>query len=331
MNLGKEGFQHFLQPVDRDKAVFKEEGYRVWCGTVVKGRNGKYYLFYSRWPQALGRDAWVTHSEVAYAISDSPYGGFVPCGIALSAGSKGAWDAGAIHNPTIIEYDGRYYLYYMGNYGNGEYWDHRNHQRIGVAVAENPEGPWTRFGRPVLDVTKGSFDHLVTSNPTVTRGGDGRFYMMYKAVSDGPLPKGGAVICGIAIAEHPEGPFVKQPQPVMVNPENEWSVEDPFLWYQKDRFYALVKDFQGYFTGHEDGSVALFESENGVNWNPAEQPLAFDKTITWIGKGKTKMQSLERPQLLLEDGRPVVLYCAAEEGPEAETSFNVAIPLRSEG
>ena len=107
------------------------------------------------------------------------------------------------------------------------------------------------------------------------------------------------MICGIAIAEHPEGPFVKQPQPVMVNPENEWSVEDPFLWYQKDRFYALVKDFQGYFTGHEDGSVALFESENGVNWNPAEHPLAFDKTITWIGKGKTKMQSLERPQLCL--------------------------------
>ena len=113
MNLGKEGFQHLLQPVDRDKAVFKEEGYRVWCGTAVKGRNGKYYLFYSRWPQALVRDAWVTHSEVAYAISDSPYGGFVPCGIALPAGSKGAWDAGAIHNPTIIEYDGRYYLYYM--------------------------------------------------------------------------------------------------------------------------------------------------------------------------------------------------------------------------
>ena len=29
MNLCKEGFQHLLQPVERDKAVFKEEGYRA--------------------------------------------------------------------------------------------------------------------------------------------------------------------------------------------------------------------------------------------------------------------------------------------------------------
>ena len=46
------------------------------------------------------------------------------------------------HNPTVIRARGKYYLYYMGNTGDGSFWSHRNNQRIGVAVADKPEGPW---------------------------------------------------------------------------------------------------------------------------------------------------------------------------------------------
>lgn len=320
-------FHSMIQPADKDKAVFQESGYLVWCGSVVKGKDDKYYLFYSRWPEEYGHLAWVTHSEVAYAVSDSPYGGFVPCGIALTGSGEGKWDADCIHNPTVLEADGKYYMYYMGNYGNGEFWNHRNHQRVGVAVAEDPRGPWKRFDHPLIDVTPGSFDHLATNNPSVTRGKDGKYYMVYKAVGDGPLPKGGTVMCGVAIAEHPEGPFVKQPNPVMRNPENDWSVEDPYIWYQNNRFYALVKDFQGYFTGKGKSTVALFESENGIDWQVSSHPFAFDRTIQWKDGTRTQLDALERPQLLLENGIPKVLYCAAAETPKRNDSFNVAIPL----
>lgn len=328
MRLGDVPFSALMQPVDRSTAVFRDEGYLVWCGSAVKGADGRYYLFYSRWPKECGHDAWVSRSEVAYAVSDNPYGGFIPQGVALKGSGNSSWDADVIHNPTVIEADGRYYMYYMGNYGNGEYWNHRNHQRVGVAYADDPRGPWERLPRPVLDVSEGSFDHLMTSNPTVTRGDDGRFYMVYKAVADGPLPKGGAVVCGTAVAESPLGPFVKHPAPIMTNPEHAWSVEDPFIWVQDHQFYALAKDFQGYFTKRGKATVALFESEDGADWHVAREPFAFDRTIRWTDGSVTALESLERPQILLEDGKPVVLYCAAAARKDRMDSFNVAIPLK---
>ena len=320
-------FNKMLKPASK-KSVFRDEKYFVWCGTTVRGDDGLYYFYYSRWPRQYGHQGWVIASEVAYAYSDSPLGPFVPKGVALAgSGKKDGWDRDCIHNPMVKKFDGKYYLYYMGNYGNGEYWDHRNHQRVGVAIAENPCGPWKRFDQPVIDVTPGSFDHLMTSNPTVEQGKDGRYYAIYKAVGDGPFPKGGPVICGVAISDSPLGPFVKEDKPIMINPENNWSVEDPYIWYQDDRFYALVKDFQGYFTKRGKNTVALFESKNGIDWEPAEIPFAFETKICWEDGKIQNLTALERPQLLIENGKPTVLYCAAAATENREDSFNVAIPL----
>ena len=35
-----------------------------------------------------------------------------------------------------------------------DWWIYRTNQRIGVAVADNPAGPWQRFEKPVLDVSE---------------------------------------------------------------------------------------------------------------------------------------------------------------------------------
>lgn len=328
MKLGEMEFYELIQPVDRNYGVFREEGYLVWCGSVIEGKDGKYYLYYSRWPIETRHEGWVTHSEIGYAVSDSPYGGFKPQGLALGAGAPGSWDANVVHNPTVLEFDGTYYMYYMGDHGNGEYWNHRDRQRIGVAIAKDPKGPWKRFDRPLIDVTEGSFDSLLTTNPSVTRGPDGKFYMMYKGVLDNHTEKGGPLACGMAIADCPEGPFVKEGKPMMVNPENNWSVEDPYIWVQDGQFYALVKDFQGYFTGHGINTVALFESQDGKDWKPAKHPFAFGRTIRWTDGTSTTLEALERPQLLLKDGKPQVLYCAAADTKDRMTSFQLAIPLK---
>lgn len=320
-------FNKLIKPVPRN-AIFKMDDYIVWCGTMTKGDDGLYYLFFSRWPKACGHDAWVTHSEVGYAVSDNPIGPYEYKDIVLKGSGGDNWDADVIHNPTVIKVKGKYYMYYMGNKGNGEYWNHRNNQRVGVAVAEHPAGPWKRFDKPVIDVTEGSFDHLMTSNPTATEMPDGRILMVYKAVGDGVLPKGGPVICGVAIADNPLGPFLKKPKPIMVNPENDWSVEDPYIWYQDDRYYSLVKDFQGYFTKKGKGTVALFESLDGIDWYPAENPFAFGLEIKWEDGIVEKFQRLERPQLFIENGKPAVLFCAATKDPSGLDSFNVHIPLK---
>ena len=40
---------------------------------MVKGEDGLYHIFYSRWPKDIGW-SWVTDSEIAHAVSVSPYG-----------------------------------------------------------------------------------------------------------------------------------------------------------------------------------------------------------------------------------------------------------------
>lgn len=309
--------------------VFVEEGYHVWCGSVLRGADGLYYLYYSRWAKTLGHDAWVTSSEVAYAVYTNPLGGFAHKGLALGGAGGDAWDAHCIHNPTVLAIDGKYYMYYMGNFGDASYWSHRNHQRIGVAVADDPNGPWQRFAQPVLDVGAAPecFDALVTSNPSVTRGGDGQFYMIYKAVGSGKMPKGGAVVCGVAVAQSPLGPFVKHLAPLFQNPKHPWSVEDAFVWYQAGMFYVLAKDFQGYFTGHEKGSVALFTSPDCIEWSLSTEPFAFGRSITWDDGRQEAVEARERPQLLIENGIPTALYCAVAEDPARTSSYNLATKL----
>lgn len=39
-------FHEMILPVSRN-SIFREEGYLIWCGSVVKGVDEKYYLFYS--------------------------------------------------------------------------------------------------------------------------------------------------------------------------------------------------------------------------------------------------------------------------------------------
>lgn len=184
-----------------DSLRFSEDGYFVWCGSMFKC-NGKYYLVYSRWRRELGFGAWVTDSEICLARADSMLGKFKYVLTIRTKDTLGRWDSSCAHNPTILEYGGRYYLYYIGNDGDFTegrgWWDYRNRQRIGIASAANPEsldpsdGGWTFSDKPLIDVSPDGIDSLMVSNPSVTATPDGRFLMVYKAVSkDGVPPKGG--------------------------------------------------------------------------------------------------------------------------------------------
>lgn len=321
-----------MLPVDR-KSVFSlsDEGFIVWCGTMTRGDDGKYYLYFSFWPKNKGHNAWLTHSMIGYAVSDSATGPFTYKGIALAGAGGDEWDRDCVHNPAVIKVDHKYYLYYMGNYGDGSYWDHRNHQRVGVAWADKPEGPFHRFDKPVIDITENAIDSLMTSNPTITRGPDGTFYLLYKAVENsGTLPKGGPVVCGIATSSSPLGPFKKYGKPLFVNPENDWAVEDPFIWYHKNKFYVIAKDFHGYFTKCGKGTVALFESDNAFDWKPSDNPLAYELKMHWSDGSVEPLAVMERPQIYIdEEGNAKVLMCACcglSHNERTET-FNVQIGL----
>jgi len=150
-NVVEDDFAVMLQPVPLT-AKRADTNYNLWCGSAVKGDDGKYHLFYSRWSRALGHKAWVTHSEVAHAVSDSPFGPWTHRDLALPPRGTNFWDGSCTHNPTVLRNGGKFSLYYMGNYGDGVVreplnGEHRNPQRIGVAVAGSPNGPWQRFDK----------------------------------------------------------------------------------------------------------------------------------------------------------------------------------------
>jgi len=333
-SAGSLDLKSMIQPLPLS-AKFSDDSFYTWCGTMVKSHvDHQYHLFYSRWPRNLGMASWASHSEIAHAVSKSPFGPFKFKDVALPPRGEKFWDGMVTHNPTIHYFNGEYYLYYMGNRGDGKVtapqlnWTHRNNQRIGVAVATNPNGPWKRSDVPLIDISPDTTAHdaQVVTNPSVTKTPDGKYLMVYKAVArKRPQPFGGPVVHLTAISNSPEGPFVKQQKPIFTAENVDFPAEDPYVWHQDGCFYAIVKDMKGSFT-KAGKSLALFYSIDGLNWKLAQHPLVATLVLQWENGFQQKLEALERPQLFFENGRPIVLLCAVNEN--LTHSYNVQIPLK---
>jgi alpha-L-fucosidase 2 len=323
---------------------FIDSNYNIWCGSVIRAKNGNYYMFYSRWPKSTGHEGWITHSEIALARSEKPEGPYEHVKVIFKPRGSNYWDGVCTHNPAVIEHKGKYYLYYMGTTGpavvkslppySREWYTYRNKQRIGVAVADHPEGEWKRSNKPVLDAGKDSTAHdaMLVSNPAVTVEPSGRVIMMYKQVEKNGTYRGGNVRMGVAFSRSMTGPFVKHPTPIFEeNAEADkrvWMLaEDPFIWNYKGVNYALVRDAAGRFTGIE-GAIAMFRSEDGYNWSPTRYPMVIPRDI-YDEEGRKLDDRLERPWLLMNKGVPFYLFGAMGINKRAH-SMNIAVPLRTE-
>lgn len=308
---------------------FAEPGWHVWCGSVLALPEGGYTLFYSRWPITAGFDAWVDRSEIARAEGPNPWGPFTHVETVFTREESTAWDAHNFHNVTVRAYEGRYHLYYTGNYGNGDWWDHRNHQRIGVASADSLRGPWQRLPHPIIDTSPGSWDDLCVANPSVTDTTDGRYLMIYKGVKDGPRPFGSRVLHGMAFAERPDRSFVKTGTPCFQIPGSTFAFEDPFLWREGDRYRCMMKDMNG-VPGSRKCATLLFESANGVDWSPEQFVLIATPHMKWTGEDGVEwieeLERLERPSYFHGAGEGCLSFAAKQFGDEP--SFLVFRPVR---
>jgi hypothetical protein len=328
-------FNSHLLPIP-DTSAFHDPGYFVWCGALVRSDDGKYHLFYSRWPEKNGTHGWVTSSEVAHAVGQTPFGPFHFVGVALAPRSKKFWDGMVTHNPTVLHLGKTYYMYYTGNDGDGLIEDktnfvHRNNQRIGVATSNSPYGPWKRMDHPLLDVThdRNALDSVLVTNPTVARGAHGKFVLLYKAVSQkSPLPQGGPVVILSATADSPLGPFIKKHKTLFTLPGSPFPFEDPFLWYDASRakYFAIMKDNQGVISGLHHSSLILFESADAEKWKPSQYPLVSDLILHWKDKPAQHVSRMERPFIFFDlQQKPVALVVAISDG--SATDYNVRIPI----
>ncbi len=324
-----------LQPLPRS-GIFIDPNYFIWGGSVYRDQDGTCHMYYSRWPRSMGMHAWTTNSEVAHAVASGPHGPFRHVDVALPRRGAEYWDGLCTHNPTVHKFGDKLYLYYTGNTGDdvsptdGLNWVHRNNQRIGVAVSDSPEGPWRRMDAPVIPTSSdvGAPDHLCVANPAVTSRPTGGYLMVYKAVAaQNPLPFGGPVTHLAATAKYPTGPFEKNLTPIFTFPGHNFPAEDPYIWHDGDAYLAVVKDFDGSFTG-SGRSLAVFRSPDGFDWAPAGNTLLSSTEIVDKDGAPMRLHRLERPQLLVEDGKPLVLYCAASPDTSESHSFNVHIPIQ---
>ena len=332
-----------LGPVPRHGG-FKMPGYWVWCGSVIKGEDGRYHLFSSRWPRDVTfHPGWMTNSEIVRAVADRPEGPYQFEQVVLPARGAEWWDGRSTHNPAITRHGGTYYLFYMGS--TNPFDDPprgvpflltdpraivgRANKRIGVATAPRPEGPWTRRDRPVLDTRPGTFYSFLTSNPAPVVHDDGSVLLMFKARRyEGTVHS--RMMLGVARAPHPLGPYEVVGDEPIFSSTRFGEVEDPFVWKGPRGYEMIAKDMTGSLVGEKHAGVHAW-SADGLDWRLSERRKAWTRTVRWDDGRTETLGQLERPFLLIEQGRPTWLFAAAGDGPggfaNMTETFNVAIPL----
>lgn len=326
---------------------FRMDGYWVWCGSVIRGDDGRYHLFASRWPKSLPfHPGWMTSSEIVRAVADRPSGPYEFQQVVLPARGAEWWDGRSTHNPSIARHGDTYVLFYMGSthpfddpapgapfpLAHPRAIVARSNKRIGVATATRLEGPWTRYGRPVLDTRPGTFYSFLTSNPAPVIHDDGSVLLLFKARRyEGTTH--GRMMLGVARAPHYLGPYEVVGDEPVFSSTRFGEVEDPFVWKTAAGYEMVAKDMTGRLAGEKHAAIHA-RSADGIQWALADPPKAWSRTLRFDDGQIETMGQLERPFLLIENGRPTFLFAAAGDGPggfaNMTESFNLAIPLLPE-
>jgi len=318
--------------------IFIQRDYYLWCSSVVKGEDGKYHMFYSRWPhgkRSLDDDSmnyifdgfrgWNKYSEIAYAVAEKIDGPYSHVKTILKGGDdENKWDRFTMHNPQIRKFGKLYYLYYISNsydptlFNNSNFtkeWKHwlqyNATQKIGVikfkSFKELLNGKFTRATLPLM-IPDNNRTYEVTTNPSVTQGPDGKFYMLFKSRK----PNVGNMTFWMAISDRPDGPYQIASE---VFTDADMACEDPCMWYDKKRkrFYAAVK----YYSNSKKlvsqfGALALITSDDGLHWRAANYPLISLRVLKMSNGEKVELSHLERPFVITDkNGQPTAMFAAA--------------------
>ncbi len=299
------------------------DDYWVWDGSIVKGEDGRYHMFASRWPKSVAmHPGWLFYSEIIRGASETLEGPYTFEEVVFEPRDKSFFDGRMTHNPSIRKYGDDYLLFYIGvTYGSDvpyadddlpkEYLDGTDpwcrevwmNQRIGVAKSSSVFGPWERLDTPILNPRPGKWDSGTTTNPTPFILPDGTIYLGYNS---GTVSNGTALRpfrAGIAKASSWDGPYARvSDRPVMEYDNPETFTEDPFLWITEGRFHLITKDLSGHITG-DKGSGAYLTSPDAIHWTLGDPPLAYTRELVWEGGEVEDLGNFERPQLIFdEDG-----------------------------
>ncbi|MHC4871631.1 MAG: glycoside hydrolase family protein [Planctomycetota bacterium] len=317
---------------------YQDPDYWIWCGSVIKGDDGLYHMFASRWSHSLPFYTGYSYtSEIVRAVSEKPEGPYRFADHVLPVRGSEFWDGKVTHNPAIVPYGDGYALFYIGlTYESEPFSRDSNNElqvtekcknsvttfEIGVATSRSIAGPWKRYDKSILPARDEShWDHSVCTNPSPCILPDGRIILLYRSY--------GAQI-GYAEADNLLGPYRRLDKPVL-NFDGRQAVEDTFLWWNGEEFELIAKDLtpEGTLAGEFHAGIHA-ASPDAKEWR-LDKGKAYSRHVLWDDGREITQGCLERPWLLFENNRPAYLFAATADGPggfnNADKSWNVAIPI----
>lgn len=229
---------------------------------------GTYYVWYTRvsydeptFPTGYGGTVWYATSPDGHAWTEQ--------GEAVAKGGRGAWDEHGVFTPSILVADGGYYVFYTAvpsPFSND--FETATRTAIGAAVSGSPAGPWEKVAHnPLLspDAFGAWDDFRVDDACFLTR--DGKHWLYYKGVNHENKWKG-LTPMGVAIAERPDGPYVRHDANPLVEPGHE-----VLVWPHREGVAALAKGSGVWYS--QDGVHFTKQSDLG---NLPQAPGAYRPT-----------------------------------------------------
>ncbi len=253
--------------------------------------NGQYYVWYTKRhtsmpPQGADRCSETIASsdwdlaDIWYATSKDGFT-WKEQGVAVPRPPKPNVGWRSVSTTDILKWKGKYYLYYQGFLeASGKRGDDCP---VAVSCADSPDGPWTPHNEIVIpNGAKGEWDQYSIHDPypLVYKG---KIYLYYKSDFDGDPQL--VRMQGLAIADHPFGPFRKHPLNPVINSGHETTLF-PF----KEGIAALViRDGNEHFTIQyaEDGVNFQIASITSLMPNAAGPFIPDAFTDTKSGRGIT--------------------------------------------
>lgn len=258
-----------------------------WDGGIIKGPDGKYHLFASRWNQGKGHGGW-SGSVAVHAVSDKLYGPYVDKGPCWpdNQGGKG-------HNvfPLALP-DGRHAII-VSDTRPGD-----------VFVSPSLDGPWSYLG--AIKIAPGKYPFGLMKNLSVMVRPEGRFEM---------VPESGI----IALSDNILGPYTVQGPSAYRQaagcPQDR--MEDAVVWQTGGVYHIVVNQYTTrkayHLTSHNGIDGWKFA---GLAFEPSKDFLRYtDGTINHWNK-------LERPNVYIENGHVVAFTFAGIDVKKEEDRGN---------
>lgn len=282
-----------------DKAMTR---WNYWDGQILKGLDGKYRLFASRWDQRLGHKAWGDSLAVT-AISDTVYGPYRDRGLAWPDNLSGRG-----HNVTALKmHDGRYAVV-VSETRDGD-----------VFVSKSIDGPWRQLGSIGLDQTRFQLvktpgDVAMRNTPEAKPARAANFSVMLRP--DGAyqiVPRSGQILIS---TKGVLGPYVVMGDSVYRGlngvPQGDLrAFEDPVVWFSGGWYHVVVNQWR------ERRAYHLISRDGITRWKV--QGLAYEPCadfIRYADGARNHWNKLERPGVVIENGHVVAMTFAVIDTPK---------------